>query len=95
MIRLKQGQSTREQQDAYAIESVRRAKSAQEGGDFERELTPVTVKGHKGDTVVTEDEGPKNARPEKIPSLRESSPKMAPLRLPMLAPLMTARPPWC
>jgi len=66
----KEYQFTREQQDAYAIESVRRAKAAQEGGDFDRELTPVTVKGRKGDTVVTEDEGPKNARPEKIPSLR-------------------------
>lgn len=66
----KEYQFTREQQDAYAIESVRRAKAAQENGDFERELTPVTVKGRKGDTMVTEDEGPKNARPEKIPSLR-------------------------
>ena len=66
----KEYQFTREQQDAYAIESVRRAKAAQESGDFDRELTPVTVKGRKGDVVVTEDEGPKNARPEKIPSLR-------------------------
>ncbi len=63
-------QFTREAQDAYAIESVARAKAAQDRGAFERELTPVTVKGRKGDTVVTEDEGPKNARPEKIPSLR-------------------------
>jgi len=63
-------QFTREAQDAYAIESVRRAKAAQEGGDFDRELTPVTVKHRKGDIVVSEDEGPKNARPEKIPSLR-------------------------
>ena len=63
-------QLTREQQDAYAIESVRRAKAAQEAGDFDRELTPVTVKGRKGDVIVIEDEGPKNARPEKIPNLR-------------------------
>ena len=63
-------QFTREQQDAYAIESVRRAKAAQDSGDFDRELTPVTVKGRKGDTVVEADEGPANARPEKIPSLR-------------------------
>ncbi len=66
----KEYQFTREQQDAYAIESVRRAKAAQDSGDFDRELTPVTVKGRKGDRIVTEDEGPKNARPEKIPSLR-------------------------
>lgn len=63
-------QFTREAQDAYAIESVRRAQAAQESGAFERELTSVTVKGRKGDTIVTEDEGPKNARPEKIPNLR-------------------------
>ena len=63
-------QFTREAQDAYAIESVARAQAAQASGAFERELTPVTVKGRKGDTVVEQDEGPKNARPEKIPSLR-------------------------
>ena len=63
-------QFTREQQDAYAIESVRRAKAAQDSGDFDRELAPVTVKNRKGDIVVTEDEGPKNARPDKIPTLR-------------------------
>ena len=63
-------QFSREQQDAYAIESVARAKAAQAGGDFDRELTPVTVPNRRGDIVITEDEGPKNARPEKIPSLR-------------------------
>jgi len=66
----KEYQFTREQQDAYAIESVRRAQVAQDNGDFERELAPVNVKHRKGDILVTEDEGPKNARPEKIPSLR-------------------------
>ena len=66
----KEYQFTREQQDAYAIESVRRAKAAQESGDFDREVTPVNVRHRKGDILVTEDEGPKNARPEKIPSLR-------------------------
>lgn len=63
-------QFTREQQDAYAIESVRRAKVAQASGGFDREMAPVTVKGRKGDVVVELDEGPQNARPEKIPSLR-------------------------
>lgn len=63
-------QFTREQQDAYAIESVRRAKAAQDSGGFERELTPVTVKTRKGEVIVDTDEGPGNARPEKIPALR-------------------------
>jgi len=63
-------QFTRESQDAYAIESVRRAKAAQESGGFDREITPVTVPHRKGDIVVELDEGPGNARPEKIPNLR-------------------------
>jgi len=66
----KEYQFTREQQDAYAIESVRRAQDAAGSGRFDRELTPVTVKGRKGDTVIEADEGPANARPEKIPTLR-------------------------
>ena len=66
----KEYQFTREQQDAYAIESVRRAKAAQDKGTFDREIKPFNVKHRKGDILVTEDEGPKNARPEKIPSLR-------------------------
>ncbi len=63
-------QFTREQQDAYAIESVRRAQAAQSSGDFDREITSVTVPNRKGDIVVELDEGPGNARPEKIPNLR-------------------------
>jgi acetyl-CoA C-acetyltransferase len=63
-------QFTREQQDTYALRSVARAQAAQESGRFDRELTPVTVKTRKGEIVVAADEGPKNARPEKIPTLR-------------------------
>lgn len=66
----KEYQFTREQQDAYAIESVHRAQKAADDGKFKREIAPVTVKGRKGDTVIDEDEGPKNARPDKIPTLR-------------------------
>ncbi|HHI88970.1 MAG TPA: acetyl-CoA C-acyltransferase, partial [Hellea balneolensis] len=63
-------QISREEQDAFAIESVTRARRAAREGDFEREITPVTVPNRKGDIVVREDAGPKNARPEKIPTLR-------------------------
>ena len=66
----KEYQFTREQQDAYAIESVHRAQAAAKNGKFDREIAPVTVKNRKGDIVVDADEGPANARPEKIPSLR-------------------------
>ena len=63
-------QFTREDQDAYAIESVMRARRASKSGDFEREITPLTVPNRKGDIVVSTDAGPENARPEKIPNLR-------------------------
>ena len=63
-------QFTRQDQDAYAIESVARARLAAESGDFDREITPVTVPNRKVDIVVSTDAGPENARPEKIPNLR-------------------------
>jgi len=62
-------QFTREAQDAYAIESVTRAKAAAEGA-FDWEIAPVTVKTRKGERVVTRDEGPQNIDPDKIPGLR-------------------------
>lgn len=62
---------SRSAQDEFAIESTRRAVEAQNAGQFKAEIAPVEVKGRRGDvTVVEDDEGPKNARPEKIPSLR-------------------------
>ena len=61
---------TRAQQDAFAAESVRRALHALEAGDFEREVTPVTVKTRKGDVVVSRDETPATCNIEKIPSLK-------------------------
>ncbi|MDB5728879.1 MAG: acetyl-CoA C-acyltransferase, partial [Noviherbaspirillum sp.] len=61
---------TREQQDAYAIESVRRAQAATVDGFFKWEIAPVTVSGRGGDTVIDKDEGPLKAKPEKIPTLK-------------------------
>ncbi|GAA2002655.1 acetyl-CoA C-acetyltransferase [Brevibacterium samyangense] len=52
---------TREEQDAFAAESHRRAAAARDGGLLDAEIVPVTVKGRKGDTVVSADEG---IRPE-------------------------------
>lgn len=63
-------QFTREAQDAYALETLARAKKATEGGKFKREITPVTVKSRAGESVVDTDELPRKARPEKIPQLR-------------------------
>ena len=61
---------TREQMDDYAIESLSRAKAAIDNGLFEAEITPVTVKTGKADTVVAVDEQPGKANVEKIPQLR-------------------------
>lgn len=63
-------QFTREQQDAYAIESLRRANAAIEAGHFQGEIAPVTVKSRKGEVVIDTDEQPGKARPDKIPTLR-------------------------
>lgn len=63
-------QFTREAQDAYAIESLKRAQRAIENGDFDGEVVPVTVKSRRGDTEITIDEQPGKARLDKIPGLR-------------------------
>ncbi len=61
---------TREEQDAYAIESLRRAKLANEDGSFELEMAPVTIQSRKGEVVIKLDEQPAKGRPDKIPELR-------------------------
>jgi len=61
---------SREAQDAYAIESVRRALAASENGAFTAELVPVTVTQRRKQTVVDTDEEPLRANIEKIPTLR-------------------------
>ncbi len=61
----------RSAQDEYALESTRRAIEAQRSGAFKAEIVPVEIEGRKGDkTVVSDDEGPKTAKPEKIPGLK-------------------------
>ena len=61
---------SREAMDAFAAESVRRALRAVEAGDFKSEVTPVTIKGRKGDVVVEQDETPFNCDISKIPTLK-------------------------
>ena len=63
-------QLTREAQDAYALESLSRAKAAIESGAFAGEITPVTIKTRKGEITVDTDEAPGKGRPDKIPTLR-------------------------
>ena len=61
---------SREDQDAFAAESVRRALAAQADGAFKDEIAPVTVAGRKGDVVVDTDEQPGKCDIGKIASLR-------------------------
>ena len=64
---------TREQQDAYAIESFKRANAAQKDGRFAQEITPVEITDAKGNvTKVEHDEGPAKVKYDKIPSLKPS-----------------------
>jgi len=51
---------SRETQDAFAAASQQKAEAAQKAGRFVDEITPVTIKGRKGDTVVDTDEHPRH-----------------------------------
>ena len=61
---------TREQQDQFAITSVTRAQAATKSGAFATEITPVTVKGRAGDTVISTDEAPGRVKLDKISTLK-------------------------
>ena len=61
---------TREQQDQFTITSVTRAQAATKSGAFAAEITPVTVKGRAGDTVIRIDEAPGRVKLEKISTLK-------------------------
>lgn len=61
---------TREMQDAYAAESVKRAQAAVASGAFKAEIAGVSVKGKAGDVVLDTDEPPGQCKPEKIPTLK-------------------------
>jgi len=62
---------TREQQDAFAIESYNRSANSWSQGNFTDEVIPVEIPQRKGDAfVITEDEEYKNVKMEKIPALR-------------------------
>jgi acetyl-CoA C-acetyltransferase len=66
----RQYQFTREAQDAFAIESLGRARAATEGGAFVTEIVPVEVTTRKGTETVSKDEQPLKADPAKIPTLK-------------------------
>jgi acetyl-CoA C-acetyltransferase len=61
---------SREAQDAFAIESVKRAQAATNSGAFQAEMTPVTVKNRSGEVQISVDEGPLKAKLDKISTLK-------------------------
>ncbi|SDH13291.1 thiolase family protein [Alloyangia pacifica] len=63
-------QFTREAQDQYALASLSNALDAERSGAFENEIAPVTIHARTGEEVITRDEQPARARPEKIPHLK-------------------------
>lgn len=63
-------QFTRDAQDEFALTSLANARRAQSNGEFNAEITPVTVRTRKTETEITEDQQPLTARPDKIPLLK-------------------------
>ncbi len=63
-------QFTRDAQDQYAIASLENALDAERSGAFDGEITLVTIHARTGEEVITRDEQPGKARPEKIPMLK-------------------------
>ena len=61
---------TREDMDAYAIESLKRAQAAIASGALDAEIVPITVSSRKGDVLVKDDEQPLTANLDKIPGLK-------------------------
>jgi acetyl-CoA C-acetyltransferase len=62
---------SREEQDAFAVESYKRSQKAQNEGKFKAEITPVELKDKKGDvTLFADDEEPKAVKFDKIPALK-------------------------
>ncbi len=61
---------TREEMDTFAINSLERAKKANEDGSFTDEIEPITITERRKEVTITQDENPFKAKPEKIPTLR-------------------------
>lgn len=69
-ICVKENHFTREQQDAFAIDSYKKAQAAINAGVFKNEIAPVTIESKKGAVTVDKDEEPFNTNFDKIPGLR-------------------------
>lgn len=63
-------QFSRSQQDEFALASLEKALTAQAAGQFDAEIMPIEVSKNKTQVTFNEDETPKTAKPEKIPTLK-------------------------
>ncbi|MBS0253067.1 MAG: acetyl-CoA C-acyltransferase [Proteobacteria bacterium] len=63
-------QFTRADQDAFAVETLTRARAAVQSGAFKAEIAPITIATKDGEKVVTDDENPLKVSPEKVPKLK-------------------------
>ena len=70
----KKYQFSRDAQDLYATTSLNRAMLATETGALSAEITSVASKSRKGEQIITSDEQPRNARPDKISQLEHFRP---------------------
>ncbi|AKD56203.1 acetyl-CoA C-acyltransferase [Spirosoma radiotolerans] len=61
---------SREEQDAYTVQSYRRSEASTESGRFSAEIVPIEIAGRKGNVTVSEDEEYKNVIYDKIPTLK-------------------------
>jgi acetyl-CoA C-acetyltransferase len=66
----KEFQFSRESQDEFALTSLKRAIKATQEGSFKKEIEPITISNAKENIIISIDEQPQNARPEKIPQLK-------------------------
>ncbi len=69
-ICVKENKFTREEQDAFAIDSYKKAQKAWSDGVFKNEIVPVVIEGKKGSVTIDKDEEPFNTNFDKIPGLR-------------------------
>lgn len=63
-------QFTRSEQDAFAVETLMRARSAINAGHFKAEIAPITISEKSGNKIVSDDENPVKVSPDKIPQLK-------------------------
>ena len=84
---------TREEMDAYAIESLKRAQAAIQSGELASEIVPVTVTSRKGEVVVKDDEQPLTANLDKLHAMSKLLLEYETIDVPQIDAIMEGREP--